>query len=231
VFDHVTISVSDRVATERFYATLLPVIGKERTSEGEYDDFSFALRRPATRGLHVAFSVPSTEIVDAFWQVGTSAGFQDDGAPGPRPEYGPDYYGAFLLDPDGNSIEAVSNDADRTPGAIDHLWLRSRDLAAAKAFYETIGFELGDDTPDRVQFVTERASFSFVTGDRPTENVHMAWPAETNEQVDAFHAAAVEAGYKSNGAPGERAVYHPGYYAAFVFDPDGHNVEIVNHNR
>jgi predicted lactoylglutathione lyase len=59
----------------------------------------------------------------------------------------------------------------------------------------------------------------------------MAWPATTNEQVDVFHEAAVQAGYRSNGAPGERAVYHPGYYGAFIFDPDGHNVEVVNHNR
>ena len=49
--------------------------------------------------------------------------------------------------------------------------------------------------------------------------------------VRAFHAAAIAAGYEDNGAPGERAVYHPGYYGAFVLDPDGHNVEVVNHNR
>ncbi len=47
----------------------------------------------------------------------------------------------------------------------------------------------------------------------------------------AFHAAALAAGYEDNGPPGERAVYHPGYYGAFVLDPDGHNVEVVNHNR
>ena len=49
--------------------------------------------------------------------------------------------------------------------------------------------------------------------------------------VRAFHAAALAAGYEGHGAPGERAVYHPGYYGAFVLDPDGHNVEVVNHNR
>ena len=46
-----------------------------------------------------------------------------------------------------------------------------------------------------------------------------------------FHAAALAAGYEDNGRPGERAVYHPGYYGAFVLDPDGHNVEVVNHNE
>jgi len=48
--------------------------------------------------------------------------------------------------------------------------------------------------------------------------------------VRAFHAAALAAGYADHGGPGERAVYHPGYYGAFVLDPDGHNVEVVNHN-
>ena len=61
-------------------------------------------------------------------------------------------------------------------------------------------------------------------------NVHMAFRGD-NAAVDAFHAAAVEAGYRDNGAPGERPQYHPGYYGAFVLDPDGNNVEVVAHNR
>ena len=80
-------------------------------------------------------------------------------------------------------------------------------------------------------FRTGGASFSFVTGEPLTQHVHIAFAASTNEQVDAFHEAAIEAGYTDNGAPGERAVYHPGYYGAFVLDPDGHNIEAVNHNR
>ena len=65
----------------------------------------------------------------------------------------------------------------------------------------------------------------------PTEHVHLAFPSRDDATVDAFHRAALEAGYASNGAPGERAVYHEGYYGAFVLDPDGNNVELVNHNR
>jgi catechol 2,3-dioxygenase-like lactoylglutathione lyase family enzyme len=49
--------------------------------------------------------------------------------------------------------------------------------------------------------------------------------------VDAFHRAATDAGYRDNGRPGERPIYHSGYYAAYVLDPDGNNVELVNHNR
>jgi len=61
--------------------------------------------------------------------------------------------------------------------------------------------------------------------------VHLAFPADTDATVRAFHAAALATGYEDHGTPGERVVYHPGYYGAFVLDPDGHNVEVVNHNR
>ena len=75
-------------------------------------------------------------------------------------------------------------------------------------------------------------SFSLVRDERPlTEHVHLAFPADADATVRAFHAAALAAGYEDHGDPGERAVYHPGYYGAFVLDPDGHNVEVVNHNR
>jgi catechol 2,3-dioxygenase-like lactoylglutathione lyase family enzyme len=74
--------------------------------------------------------------------------------------------------------------------------------------------------------------FSLVRDERPlTERVHLAFPAREDAAVRAFHAAALAAGYEDHGAPGERPAYHPGYYGAFVLDPDGHNVEVVNHNR
>ena len=82
-----------------------------------------------------------------------------------------------------------------------------------------------------MQIVTDRASVSYVTGEPVTEHAHIAFSVATNDDVDAFHAAATEAGYTDHGAPGERTIYHPGYYGAFVLDPDGHNIEAVNHNR
>ena len=176
---------------------------------------------------------PSREHVDEFWRSGTAAGYASDGEPGPRPQYTEDYYGSFLLDPDGNSAEAVHHGAMRG-GDIDHLWIRVADVAAAKRFYETVaphaGIRLNNDTPDRAQFVGESGSFSVVAGEA-TENLHMAFPAAENGTVDAFHAAALAAGYRDHGAPGERPIYHPGYYGAFVLDPDGNNIEVVNHNR
>jgi catechol 2,3-dioxygenase-like lactoylglutathione lyase family enzyme len=61
--------------------------------------------------------------------------------------------------------------------------------------------------------------------------VHIAFAATENEVVDRFHRDATAAGYRDNGPPGERTIYHPGYYGAFVLDPDGNNIEVVNHNR
>jgi catechol 2,3-dioxygenase-like lactoylglutathione lyase family enzyme len=241
MFDHVTIRAMSRAASEDFYNAVLRTLGIDesyRTNTfSEWDNFSLAaasVDNPPTRRLHVGFVAPSRDQVDRFWQVGTEAGYRDDGPPGPRPQYSPDYYGAFLLDPDGNSAEAVHGRRRGRSGVIDHLWIRVASVADAKAFYETIapyaGLRIGADTPDRVQFVGAAASFSLVAG-TPTEHLHMAFPTHDNAVVDRFHEAAIAAGYADNGAPGERPRYHPGYYAAFVFDPDGNNIEVVNHNR
>jgi catechol 2,3-dioxygenase-like lactoylglutathione lyase family enzyme len=241
VFDHVTVRVSDREASQRFYDTVLATLGIVTTYQdgrfSEWDDFSLTAaddENPVTRGLHVAFVAPTREHAGRFWQAGTEAGYRDDGPPGPRPEYGDDYYGAFLLDPDGNSAEAVHRDEVRPPGHVDHLWIRVADRPAAQRFYETIapysGFELRHDR-ERSHFVGAGGSFSLVPETPTTEHLHIAFAADDNATVDAFHRTAIEAGYRDNGAPGERSMYHPGYYAADVLDPDGHNVEVVNHNR
>jgi catechol 2,3-dioxygenase-like lactoylglutathione lyase family enzyme len=241
MFDHVTIRASDRRASERFYETVLLTLGIEKSYGGEHgaewDDFSLSQaghEQLVTRRLHIGFVAPSRAHVDEFWRVGTEASYPSDGEPGPRPQYREDYYGSFLLDPDGNSAEAVHHGAMRRDGWIDHLWIRVADVVAAKRFYETVaphaGFRLRDDTPDRAQFAGDSGSFSLVAG-TPTEHVHMAFPVADNRTADAFHRSLTEAGYRDNGAPGERPVYHEGYYAAFVLDPDGNNVELVNHNR
>jgi catechol 2,3-dioxygenase-like lactoylglutathione lyase family enzyme len=242
VFDHVTIRVSDRAASKRFYDTVLPSLGLGEPGHAggymEWGDFSIAEAsgdEAVTRGLHVAFFAPSHPVVDEFWRTGTEAGYPDDGAPGQRPQYRKDYYGAFLLDPDGNSIEAVNHGLDREPGGIDHLWIRVADLAASRRFYETIaphaGLRLARVLTERVHFAGPKSSFGLVDDEKTTEPFHMAFPAGDDETVREFHRVATEAGYRDNGAPGERSEYHAGYYGAFVLDPDGNNVEVVNHNR
>jgi catechol 2,3-dioxygenase-like lactoylglutathione lyase family enzyme len=246
VFDHVGIAVSDLGASERFYRTVLSVLDIEPSYAGAdmvgWDDWWIGPidgEHPVTRGLHVGFCARDHAQVDAFWQAGIDAGYRDDGTPGARAHYGPTYYGAFLLDPDGNSVEAVHGARESPPvpaGRVDHLWIRVHDTQASRRFYTTIaphaGLRLTYDDPGRVQLSGPDYSFSLVRDERAlTEHVHLAFSADENAAVQAFHAAALAAGYEDHGAPGERPVYHPGYYGAFVLDPDGHNIEVVNHNQ
>jgi catechol 2,3-dioxygenase-like lactoylglutathione lyase family enzyme len=245
VIDHVTIRVSDRAASERFYTKVLAELGIDQTAYNEmgpeWDNFTLTQTdetHPVTRSLHIGFRAPSREHVDKFWSAGIADGHRDDGAPGPRPVYAESYYGAFLLDPDGNSAEAVHGDwlASREAlAAIDHLWIRVADVAAAKRFYELVasfaGLRLGTDDRERAQFRGANGTFSLVAGAEPTENLHLAFSAPDNATVERFHDALTGAGYETGGAPGERAAYHPGYFGAFVLDPDGNNIELVCHNR
>jgi len=242
MFDHVTVRVADREASRRFYETVLAPLGHVLTSSGghydEWNDFGIAQARedrPATRGLHVAFVARSRDEVDAFWRAGTEAGYPSDREPGARPEYHDHYYGGFLLDPDGNSAEAVYHGRPREgDNVIDHLWIRVGDLDASRRFYETIAPVLGlgmrlSTVAERVYVQGSDRQFALLEGE-PTEHVHLAFPVPDDAIVGEFHRVALAAGYRDNGGPGERR-YHPGYYGAFVLDPDGNNVEAVNHNR
>ena len=241
MFDHVTIRVTSRDRADELFEAILRTLGFEATYRddelAEWDDFSLMQatdERPATSRLHLGFVAPSRAHVDEFWRVGTARGFRDAGAPGERPRYKPDYYGAFLLDPDGNSVEAVHHGSLRTGGVIDHVWLRSSDMGVARRFYEvvssSVGLRVRDLSEEHFQLVGSSGSLSVVAG-VPTRGLHVAFPASTNAAVDDFHRAATSAGYRDDGPPGERPIYHPGYYGAFVLDPDGNSIELVNHNR
>jgi catechol 2,3-dioxygenase-like lactoylglutathione lyase family enzyme len=111
---------------------------------------------------------------------------------------------------------------------MDHVHIRVADLEASKRFYRAVLEPLGRD----LSWEGEGAfSFDelFVSDDRePTAGLHIAFQAPDRATVDRFHEAALAAGGRDNGAPGERQ-YHPGYYAAYVFDPDGNNIEAVFH--
>jgi catechol 2,3-dioxygenase-like lactoylglutathione lyase family enzyme len=113
---------------------------------------------------------------------------------------------------------------------FDHVHLRVRDLAASTRFYSAVlaplGFEQTTDTPDLVEF----GSLSLSADEPVTAPLHFAFLARTREDVDAFHRAGVSAGYRDNGPPGLRS-YAPDYYAAYLLDPDGHNVEAVHRSR
>ena len=119
---------------------------------------------------------------------------------------------------------------------IDHIGLVVRDLEASRRFYEAICGVLriplngsGKDFWMDELFVS--SADSEATQGRLTGYHHIAFQAENRAVVDAFHEAGLAAGGKDNGAPGERARYHPGYYAAFLLDPDGNNIEAVYHGE
>lgn len=117
---------------------------------------------------------------------------------------------------------------------IDHLQLVTADLAASRRFYaavfKALDIPLGGEAADYFWydelFVSTRESQA--AQGALTGRVHLAFQAASAEAVQQFHRAAVAAGGRDNGAPGKRA-YHPGYYAAFVLDPDGNNIEAVYH--
>ncbi len=203
----------------------------------EWGDFSVAqadAEHPPTTGLHVAFAATSQEQVDTWWRELTDEGYADDGAAGPRPEYGPTYYGGFVRDLDDNSVEAVLHETTtRVTGLVDHLWIRVRDLGATRRLWAAVAPVLGlrlQEREGRIQLVAEGATFSFLEG-VPTEHLHLAIGVGDRAAVDAFHEAGLAAGAADNGGPGERPAYHAGYYGAYLLDPDGTNLEAVFHAR
>ena len=110
LLDHVHVRVTDLEASKRFYRAVLAAVGQELTREGEEafsaDELYVTADRTPTAGLHIAFQANDRETVERFYRAGLAAGGRDNGAPGERP-YHPGYYSAYLLDPDGNNVEAV----------------------------------------------------------------------------------------------------------------------------
>jgi catechol 2,3-dioxygenase-like lactoylglutathione lyase family enzyme len=118
---------------------------------------------------------------------------------------------------------------------VDHVQLVVRDLAASRRFYEAVfaalGVPVGGEGPGFfwADDVVISSTDSPASQGRLTGPTHLAFQASDRAMVDRVHAAAIAAGGKDNGAPGERPSYHPGYYAAFARDPDGNNIEVVHH--
>lgn len=120
---------------------------------------------------------------------------------------------------------------------IDHIQIVVRDVPASRRFYEAvlgvIGVPLsgmGEGFVWADELVISAADSEAATGEL-TGRVHLAFQARDRAMVDAFHEAGLDAGGTDNGAPGVRAQYHPGYYAAFLLDPDGNNIEAVFHGE
>ena len=119
---------------------------------------------------------------------------------------------------------------------LDHVGIHVSDFRRSRDFYAQalapLGIEvLREPRAHPAGFGREGKPLFFISSERKptTENVHVAFPVEDRATVDAFHAAALEAGGTDNGAPGIRDIYHPNYYGAYVLDPDGNNIEAVCH--
>jgi len=120
--DHVQIVTANYAASRRFYGALLDILGVAIDYDGgdwfQADELVVSTGTPTTGRIHLAFQAKDRETVDRFHEAGLTAGGRDNGKPGER-DYHPGYYAAFLLDPDGNNIEAVFHGpAKRTAGAV-----------------------------------------------------------------------------------------------------------------
>jgi hypothetical protein len=187
MFARVTVTAAQVAESRLFYETVLAALTGDAWSS-----FSLAEGRP-TRHLHLAFAARSHADVDAFWRTGVEAGYPSDGGPGLRPQYTPDYYGAFLLDPGGNSVEAVHRPGRTEAGpAIDHLWLGVADLAASRRRWEEIAPGLGLDVgegrwPGYVFVARDHRHIALIDDGRPpAENVGIAIAAPDGTAVEVL---------------------------------------------
>ena len=239
MFDHVTIRVSDRAACERFYTAVLAPLGIEPTHVGEqfaeWADFSLASaddEHPVTRGLHVGFGARTRELAAEFWRAGTAAGYRDERAPGPRPEYGGDYFGAFLLDLDGKRRGRASQQGAPRRQRRSPLDPRRRrrglqallDACAARR-------PAAQQRHRRSRAVLGCERLVLRTGRHP----HRA-AAHGVRHGGRRRRRRLPPSRRRCGLPRQRRSrrtggYHAGYYSAFVLDPDGNSIELVNHNR
>ncbi len=183
MFVRVTVTAADPEESRRLYELL---------ADRDPPDFALAPaddENQPTRNLHVAFGVGSRGEVDARWSRAIDAGFRSDGEPGPRPQYSADYYGGFLLDPDGNSAEVVhgAHPFDER-NRIDHLWIGVSDLETARRSWEAIAPALGvrvvDASKPGLVSVTNghRHLILVADGRPPTENVRIAI-ADTHGEI------------------------------------------------
>ncbi|HEU4402676.1 MAG TPA: VOC family protein [Candidatus Polarisedimenticolia bacterium] len=118
---------------------------------------------------------------------------------------------------------------------IDHVGLKVKDFKKSLAFFAKslapLGYKVLAEYEDGAGLGTGKSpDFWISKGDPPRPGVHIAFASGKRAIVDRFHAAALSAGGRDNGAPGLRRDYHPDYYGAFVFDPDGNNIEAVCHD-
>jgi catechol 2,3-dioxygenase-like lactoylglutathione lyase family enzyme len=202
---------------------------------------------PATwsNGFHIAFNAAEKDMVDRFHAAALAHGGYDDGAPGIRSIYAPDYYGAYVRDPDGNKLQAVcyldGRKAGPTGDVISHITIGQADFERERTFYAAVLGTLdivelpeeGDATSAGFGFQGCKTPIVYVQppfDGRPASfgnGTHVAFSASSRAAVDRFHEAALAHGGTNEGAPGARPHYSANYYAAYVRDQVGNKLQAV----
>jgi catechol 2,3-dioxygenase-like lactoylglutathione lyase family enzyme len=232
MYDRVTVGVSDLEASKAFYeagfTALFAMERETRDSFARWDRFAIDAARPVARNAHVAFQASTQDLVHTFYDAVLAAGGTDNGEPGPRPQYGPRVYAAYVLDPDGINVEATFRPMSEWP--IDHVVLGVEDLAESKRFYDValraVGRGLIGEFTDAVCYGTQDGALWIADRD-VTEGIELTVAAVNPAAIEAFWNAAVEAGFESASEPGDAPDYAADRYAASVLDPDGNVLRAV----
>ena len=263
MLSHITFGSNDLERAGAFYNEVLGLLGIVR-QEARDEALGYARKRdgvpwiwimtpsdglPATwgNGSHLALMSESREQVDLFHAAALAKGGRDEGAPALRPHYAPDYYAAYLRDPDGNKLQAVHYGEGRIvapgQGAISHVTLGSNDMERARAFYDGLLAVIG---AERIFTLPHATAYGLPGTQKPAvllcpahdgrpatwgNGTHVALLAPSRAAVDAFHATALKLGSRDEGAPGPRPRYGPSYYGAYVRDLDGNKLQAACSER
>ena len=263
MFSHFSLGSNDLKRSEAFYSAVMPTVGQTQR-EAAQDDNLLAFGPPDWRhphlfigrpfndlpatwsnGFHIAFMASDRQAVGQFHATALAHGGYDDGAPGLRSIYAPDYFAAYVRDPDGNKLQAVFYENGRKTGptgdVISHITIGHAGLEPARAFYaavlDTLGLvdipEEGDATTAGFGYPGLRTPIVYVQApfdERPPSygnGTHVAFKADSRDAVDRFHAAALAKGGMSEGEPGPRPHYSEHYYGAYVRDLVGNKLQAV----
>jgi catechol 2,3-dioxygenase-like lactoylglutathione lyase family enzyme len=209
MFDHVTVRIPDLGAAIPRYQSLLDPLSMDQTvgtrAFAGFGDFLLSEpddEHPLTRRAQITLAAPTAHAVEEFLAAGRAEGLREEDG--------------VLIDEQDNRFAAVER--PRRPANVDRVRLAVADLEASTAFYSRVAAIVGD--------IGELE----LTQAEPTVGLHLAFGGD-DATIRRFYEELIAGGYRDFGAPGERARYHPGYYAAYVLDPDGNNIEVVDHHR
>ena len=261
MFSHFVIGSDAPQRAARFYAAVMPLLGfAARSSAGSALSFAHrsswpwvVVRRPdgggpfdRGNGYHVAFHVADEATVQGFHAAALAAGGSDEGGPGLREVYAPDYYGAYVRDPDGNKLQAVTylNGRKAGPGGdvTSHITLGSNDLKRSCNFYTALMATLGharlpEEEEDEFDYAFGHAGhalpvvFPQLTFDelpaRPPHGSYSVFRAASRQQVDDFHREGLRLGGSEIAAPGDNFDGGPAGYCAAIADLDGNALHVL----